>query len=354
MATPRGARSDERAHKARTRKRVRTTSAEPAETSPQSTGNTHAKPEASPNGAGMPWWAGLDPVRYALPAVPHLAISPERMLELQQSYAQRLNALWSDFVAHPEKSTEPIRDTRFADAAWQQNSWASFYARAYLLNAEFMNQLAESFEGDRKTRQRVKFAVSQWVDAASPSNFLALNPRAQQQMLATKGESLSAGLSNLLKDIGKGKITQTDEAAFEVGRNVATSEGAVVYENALMQLIQYKPLTARVHKRPFVMVPPCINKFYILDLQPENSFIRHAVEQGNTVFVVSWKNPHASESKVRWDDYLELGPIAGAQRRARNHRRKAGQRAGFLCWRNDPRGRARSDVCAGRRCRSRA
>jgi polyhydroxyalkanoate synthase len=254
--------------------------------------------------------AAPEPAKNPLPEIPHLAISPERMLDLQQSYVRRLNALWQDFVAHPEKSAEPIRDNRFSDAAWQKSSWASFYARAYLLNAEFMNQLAESVAADRKTRQRVKFAVSQWVDAASPSNFLALNPQAQERMLATKGESLTAGLTNLLKDIGKGKITQTDEAAFEVGRNVATSAGAVVYENALMQLIQYAPLTEQVHKRPFVMVPPCINKYYILDLQPENSFIRHAVAQGNTVFVVSWKNPHEAERTATWDDYLELGPIA--------------------------------------------
>jgi polyhydroxyalkanoate synthase len=237
-------------------------------------------------------------------------MSPGRMLKLQEAYAQRLNALWQDFVAHPEKSAEPIRDNRFADEAWRKNSWASFYARAYLLNAEFMNLLAESIDADRKTKQRVKFAVSQWVDAASPSNFLALNPQAQARMLATKGESLTAGLANLVKDIGRGKITQTDEGAFEVGRNVATSEGAVVYENPLMQLIQYKPLTPQVRRRPFLMVPPCINKYYILDLQPENSFIRYAVEQGNTVFVVSWKNPHKAESKATWDDYLELGPIA--------------------------------------------
>jgi polyhydroxyalkanoate synthase len=237
-------------------------------------------------------------------------ITPERLLKLQQSYMQRLNALWSDFVGHPHKPTEPISDPRFADEAWQKNSWASFYARAYLLNAEFMNELADSVQADPKTKKRVKFAVSQWVDAASPANFLAFNPSAQQRMLQTKGESLRAGLSNLLKDVGRGKITQTDETAFEVGRNVATTEGAVVFENALMQLIQYQPLTDTVRRRPFVMVPPCINKYYILDLQPENSFIRYAVERGNTVFVVSWKNPHEPESRMTWDDYVELGPIA--------------------------------------------
>ena len=310
MATARGARTHE-AQRVRTQRNGRKRSAEsPAGSLDNRSTTNPAGTNAAGSGSAAGWWAGFDPTRYALPTVPQVAISPERMLELQQSYVQRLNALWQDFVAHPEKSAAPIHDSRFSDSAWQKNSWASFYARAYLLNAEFMNQLAESVNADRKTKKRVKFAVSQWVDAASPSNFLALNPQAQERMLATMGKSLTSGLANLLKDIRRGKITQTDEAAFEVGHNVATSEGAVVYENRLMQLIQYTPLTARVRKRPFVMVPPCINKYYILDLQPENSYIRYAVEQGNNVFVVSWKNPHEAEKTATWDDYVELGPIA--------------------------------------------
>jgi polyhydroxyalkanoate synthase len=245
----------------------------------------------------------------AAPAAALMSISPERVIELQQNYMQRLAGLWTDFFREPEKMAEPIKDSRFADPAWQKNSLASFYARAYLLNSEFMNRLADTVEVDRKTKRRVKFAVSQWVEATSPSNFLATNPKAQQTLLETGGESLKSGLDNLLKDLQRGKITQTDESAFEVGRNVATSEGAVVFENALFQLIQYKALTPKVYTRPFVLVPPCINKYYILDLQPDNSFIRHAVEQGHTVFVVSWKNPHEPEAKLTWDDYLEHGAI---------------------------------------------
>ena len=257
----------------------------------------------------------IEPFNFALPwlqppaAPTEMPLVPERLMEMQQDYVQRLVGLWNDFFAHPEKTTAPIADPRFSDPTWQKNSLASFYARTYLLNSEFMNRLADSVQGDKKTRKRVKFAVSQWVDAASPANFLALNPKAQQTLLDTSGESLKAGLDNLLKDIGKGKITQTDEAAFEVGKNVATSEGAVVYQGQLFQLIQYKPLTEKVYERPFLLVPPCINKFYILDLQPENSFIRYAVEQGHTVFVVSWKNPHKPEAHVTWEDYLEKGVI---------------------------------------------
>src|SRR5688572_17654160 len=243
------------------------------------------------------------PASYALPP------SPDRLVQLQQDYLTRLASLWTDFFQNPEKSSEPIADPRFSDPAWQNNSLASFYARAYLLNSDFINRLADTVDADRKTKQRVKFAVSQWVDAASPSNFLATNPKAQQTLLESRGESLKSGLDNLMKDIQRGRISQTDETAFEVGRNVATSEGKIVFQNGLFQLIQYKPLTDKVYARPFVLVPPCINKYYILDLQPENSFIRHAVKNGHTVFVVSWKNPHQPESNLSWDDYLEQGAI---------------------------------------------
>jgi len=243
------------------------------------------------------------PAQYVLPP------SAEQLLQLQQNYLSQFASLWTDFFQHPEKSAEPIKDARFSDPAWQSNSLASFYARAYLLNSDFMNRLADTVDADRKTKQRVKYAVSQWVDAAAPSNFLATNPKAQQLLLESRGESLKSGLGNLMKDMQLGRISQTDETAFEVGRNVATSEGAVVFENKLFQLIQYAPLTAKVYARPFVLVPPCINKYYILDLQPENSFIRHAVGEGHTVFVVSWKNPHKAESNLTWDDYLEHGAI---------------------------------------------
>jgi polyhydroxyalkanoate synthase len=271
--------------------------------------------QARPLGSMNDWmqmWQGMAQElaqMAAPPPIPVVSVATDRLLDLQRDYVQRLTELWGDFVEHPERTTAPIKDSRFSDPSWQENSLASFYARTYLLNAEFLNRMADSVHADRKTRNRVKFAVSQLVDAAAPSNYLALNPKAQKTLLESSGDSLKAGLQNLLGDMQKGKITQTDESAFEVGRNVATTEGAVVYENRLIQLIQYKPLTQKVYARPFVFIPPSINKFYILDLQPENSMIRFAVEQGHTVFVVSWKNPHEPESKLTWDDYLELGPI---------------------------------------------
>jgi polyhydroxyalkanoate synthase len=256
----------------------------------------------------MRWW--LPPTPQA-PAVPGLSISPQRLAELQDGYIKAMTALWNDFVAHPDRTAAPIRDPRFSDPAWQENSLASFAARTYLVNAEFMNEMAAHVEAaDPKVKARVRFAVSQWVDATAPSNFLAFNPKVQKRLAETRGSSLTHGLQNLLADVAKGKISQSDEAAFEIGRNVATSEGAVVFENDLIQLIQYKPLTATVRTRPFLIVPPCINKFYILDLQPENSFVRFCVERGNTVFMISWRNPGRDQSALTWDDYVERGPIA--------------------------------------------
>jgi polyhydroxyalkanoate synthase len=146
-------------------------------------------------------------------------------------------------------------------------------------------------QGDAKTKARIRFAVQQWVDAASPANFLALNPEAQKKAIDTQGREHAQGMQLLCQGLQQGHMSQTDESVFEVGRNVATTEGAVVFENELFQLIEYKPLTAKVHDKPMLFVPPCINKYYILDLQPENSVIRYTVEQGHRVFVVSWRNP---------------------------------------------------------------
>jgi polyhydroxyalkanoate synthase len=183
-------------------------------------------------------------------------------------------------------------------------------ARSYLLNARYLEELAAGVDTDAKTRARLQFALSQWIDAASPANFLAFNPQAQRRLLETQGESLQSGLRNLLGDLARGRISQVDESAFEVGRNVATTAGAVVFENELIQLIQYAPLTGEVRRRPLLIVPPCINKYYILDLQAHNSLVRYAVAQGNTVFIVSWRNPGQAQAGMGWDDYLALGPIA--------------------------------------------
>jgi polyhydroxyalkanoate synthase len=169
--------------------------------------------------------------------------------------------------------------------------------------------LADAVETDAKTRARIRFAVEQMTAAAAPSNFLAFNAEAQKKAIETQGESIAKGITNLIHDMRQGHVSMTDESVFEVGKNVATTEGAVVYENELFQLIEYKPLTAKVYEKPFLLIPPCINKYYILDLQPENSVIRYAVAQGHRTFVVSWRNPDASLAHKTWDNYVEDAAI---------------------------------------------
>ena len=241
-----------------------------------------------------------------------LSLPMDAMAKLQSDYISQASAMWNNTLTAFQKDgapAAPVGDKRFSAEAWAKNPAAALYAQAYLLNARTLLQMAESVQGDAKTKARIRFAVQQWVDAASPANYLATNPEALAKAIETKGESITQGLQLLWKDIEQGHMSQTDESVFEVGRNVATSEGAVVFENALFQLIEYKPLTTKVHERPMLFVPPCINKYYILDLQPENSVIRYTVENGHRVFVVSWRNPDASLAAKTWDDYIAHGPI---------------------------------------------
>ncbi|MEZ5719786.1 MAG: class I poly(R)-hydroxyalkanoic acid synthase, partial [Burkholderiaceae bacterium] len=238
--------------------------------------------------------------------VPALKLAPDKVQALQAQYMEEAGKLWlQGLQGAPEKPA----DKRFAGDGWASNPVAAFSAATYLLNARTLMGLADAVETDAKTRARIRFAVEQWIAAMAPSNYLAFNAEAQKKAIETQGESIAQGLANLLHDMRQGHVSMTDESLFEVGRNVATTEGAVVYENELFQLIEYKPLTAKVHERPFLLIPPCINKFYILDLQPENSLIRYAVEQGQRTFVVSWRNPDASLEHKTWDDYVEHGAI---------------------------------------------
>ena len=226
-------------------------------------------------------------------AVTGLSLPMTHLAQIQSDYIKNATDMWNQSLqgALSDATTAPrkLGDKRFAASEWQTNPAAAMTAQMYLLNARALMQLAESVEGDAKTKARIRFAVQQWIDAASPSNFLALNPEALKKALDTKGESISLGMQHLLGDLRKGQMSQTDESVFELGRNMASTAGSVVFENELFQLIEYKPLTAKVHERPMLFVPPCINKFYILDLQPENSVIRYTVEQGHRTFVMSWR-----------------------------------------------------------------
>ena len=231
-----------------------------------------------------------------------LHMPPEAFSRLQSDYFRRLSEVFA--TSQPPAAA----DRRFADASWQGGPFA-WGAALYSLNSEFLQKMADAVEGDAKSRDRVRFATQQWVDMLSPANFLLTNPEAQKKILDSRGESLWNGIQNMLADLQRGHISQTDEQAFEVGKNVATSPGTVVYQNDLFQLVQYSPSTDRVGSRPILMVPPCINKFYIMDLQPDNSLVAYTVSQGHTVFMVSWRNVQADQSHVTWDDYIEQGAI---------------------------------------------
>ena len=232
---------------------------------------------------------------------PEIHFATDKLEALQQQYLKDAMGLFSEGFKPPKA----IGDKRFADNSWSENPLAAYSAAVYLLNARTLMGMADAVDADAKTRSRIRFAVEQWVAAAAPSNFLAFNAEAQKKAIETKGESIAKGVKNLVHDLQQGHVSMTDESLFEVGKNVATTEGAVVFENELFQLIEYKPLTAKVYEKPFLMVPPCINKFYILDLQPENSLVRYAVAQGHRTFVVSWRNPDASLSHKTWDDYIQ-------------------------------------------------
>ena len=247
---------------------------------------------------------------------PNETTAPARgapLAELQLNYLQQQLALWARMMAGGA-GTEPLvaperGDRRFNAAEWRDNPAYSLLKQGYLLNSRLISDVVEAAELDDATKHKLRFYARQFVDAMSPANFAATNPDVLKAALESKGESVKAGFENLLADMRKGGLTITDESAFEVGKNVAVSAGAVIFENELFQLIQYAPLTDQVASRPLLIVPPCINKFYILDLQPENSFVRFAAGQGQTVFLVSWRNPDASCGHVTWDDYLAQGAM---------------------------------------------
>jgi polyhydroxyalkanoate synthase subunit PhaC len=233
--------------------------------------------------------------------------------EMHQNFLKQITGFWSAMLgaATPaEEAAAPMakdEDRRFAGKAWQDDPRFDAVKRTYLVYSSFLRDAVESTLVDEKTKGQLRFGVRQFVDAMSPANFLATNPEAIELAVATGGQSVAEGMGLFFEDLAKGRISTADETAFEVGRNVAVSPGAVIYENALIQVIQYAPLGDEVHARPLVLIPPCINKFYILDLQPENSLVRYAVEQGHTVFLVSWRNVSAEQGRLTWDDYLRDG-----------------------------------------------
>jgi polyhydroxyalkanoate synthase len=246
---------------------------------------------------------------------------PQRALELQSSLGKAYLDLWANAVKRMAGETvEPVaapdpRDKRFADPEWSSNQFFDFLKQGYLLTVQWANRLVKDAEGlDPHTLQKADFYVRQIANAVAPSNFVLTNPELLRETLSSNAENLVRGMHMLAEDIEAGhgelRIRQSDAKKFEVGRNLALTPGKVIYENELMQLIQYAPTTATVLKRPLMIVPPWINKFYILDLTPEKSFIRWCVAQGITVFVISWVNPDTHLAKKGFEDYMRQGPLA--------------------------------------------
>jgi len=234
----------------------------------------------------------------------------QQYMQLWQVTAQRMMGQQVAPLVEPAKG-----DKRFSDPAWKDEVVFDYLKQSYLLTSRWLQDNVKQVEGlDDKTAKKVDFYTRQFIDALSPSNFALTNPQVVKATVESKGENLLKGLQNLLTDLerGKGKlaIRQTDMDAFKVGGNVATSPGKVVFQNELIQLLQYAPATEEVHAMPLLIVPPWINKFYILDLKPENSFIKWATEQGYTVFVISWVNPDERLTKLVFEDYMRLGPLA--------------------------------------------
>jgi polyhydroxyalkanoate synthase len=237
-----------------------------------------------------------------------LARDPEPVQAIHaRFYAEQL-ALWAHFARPSVARPLPpfATDARFAAPPWEL-PWFDYLRRAYALQARWLVALIDCADVEPAQRRRLHFCARQFLDAVAPSNVVATNPEALARAFATGGESFAQGLRNLAADAAKGRVSMSDEQAFEVGRNLAVTPGAVVYRNELIELLHYQPSTATVHRRPLLIVPPCINKYYVLDLRPENSFVRFARDQGLQVFMISWRDIPPELAHLTWDDYIERG-----------------------------------------------
>lgn len=255
-----------------------------------------------------------------------LMTDPAKLAQLQMEYWQGWMNLWQSTAARlrgeePESEFHPDPgDRRFRSKEWEENLLFDFIKQSYLMTSRWMRHAVHSAEGlDPETLEKLDFATRQFADAMAPTNFVLSNPEVLEETLRTGGENLVRGLRNLLEDMERGggmpKISTTDTNAFVLGKNIATTPGQVIYRNDLMELIQYAPAStrtgekAKVFRRPLLIIPPWINKYYILDLRPENSFVKWLVDQGHTVFMISWVNPDEKLSKKRFEDYMTEGAI---------------------------------------------
>jgi polyhydroxyalkanoate synthase len=237
------------------------------------------------------------------------------IVDLQREYLKQLWKFWNSLFlqtfaggAHPSVALAG-GDKRFKDDAWHDMPYYDLLKQSYLLCSRQLHEFVDTAQVDNKTKLQLRFYARQFIDAMSPSNFPATNPEVIRKAIETRSTSLTDGLMNLIDDLQKGRITRVDESAFEVGRNLATTPGSVVFENELIQLIQYAPQTSEVEKTPLLIVPPCINKYYLLDLGAGNSLVAYAIAQGHQVFLISWRSAVPETGHLTWDDYLEMGPL---------------------------------------------
>jgi polyhydroxyalkanoate synthase len=234
--------------------------------------------------------------------------------DLQREYFRQLWRFWNttflQTISGGTYSNPSAKsDKRFKDDAWNEQPYYELLKQSYLLGSKHLHEFVDRAQVDDKTKLQLRFYARQFIDAMSPSNFPATNPEVIRKAIETRSASLTDGMRNLIDDLQKGRITRVDETAFEVGRNLAVTPGSVVFENELIQLIQYAPQTGDVEKTPLLIVPPCINKYYLLDLGAGNSLVEYAVAQGHQVFLISWRSAVPETGHMTWDNYLEMGPL---------------------------------------------
>jgi polyhydroxyalkanoate synthase len=254
------------------------------------------------------------PAKRSMP-MEHVLSPVAFIADMHHEYLTQFWRAWNSvlvktFTLGARSAIQPDRgDKRFKDDAWQETPYYDLLKQSYLLAAKQLREMVDGAQVDDRTRLQLRFFARQYIDALSPSNFPATNPEVIRTAIETRSASLGAGIQNLIEDIRKGRITRVNESAFEVGGNLAVTPGSVVFENKLIQLIQYTPQTAKVETTPLLIVPPCINKYYLLDLGAGNSFVEYAVAQGHQVFLISWRSAVLEIERLSWDDYLTNGPL---------------------------------------------